>query len=106
MVNAVKDLSDRLEMRVRKSLTVNTKTAGKKSKKKSKKSKTVNSFALIKPNNKQTTQQTTASFTPTNGLTTSNTVSASSVSTKDISSMRNDFVEKQQLVKPKCTKKS
>ena len=99
MTNAVKDLSDRVEMRVRKSLTADTKTTDKKtSKKKSKKSK------AIKPNNTQTTQQqtqqTTTPSTPTNSLPTNNNVSASSFSAKDISDMRNDFVQKQQALQP------
>ena len=99
MTNAVKDLSDRVEMRVRKSLTADTKTTDKKtSKKKSKKSK------AIKPNNTQTTQQqtqqTTTPSTPTNSRPTNNNVSASSFSAKDISDMRNDFVQKQQALQP------
>ena len=99
MTNAVKDLSDRVEMRVRKSLTADTKTTDKKtSKKKSKKSK------AIKPNNTQTTQQqtqqTTTPSTPTNSLPTNNNVSASSFSAKDIIDMRNDFVQKQQALQP------
>ena len=61
MTNAVKDLSDRVEMRVRKSLTADTKTANKKaSKKKAKKSKAIKPFPSIKPNNtQQQTQQST-----------------------------------------------
>ena len=99
MTNAVKDLSDRVEMRVRKSLTADSKTANKKtSKKKSKKSK------AIKHNNTQTTQQqtqqTTTPSTPTNSLPTNNNVSASSFSAKDISDMQNDFVQMQQALQP------
>tara|TARA_B100000315_G_C14416130_1_gene513304 strand:+ start:167 stop:601 length:435 start_codon:yes stop_codon:yes gene_type:complete len=105
MTNAVKDLSDRVEVRVRKSLTADTKTADKKtSKKKSKKSKAIKPFPSIKPNNTQTTkqqtQQTTTPSTPTNSLPTNNNVSASSFSAKDISNMRNDFVQKQQALQP------
>ena len=48
MTNAVKDLSDRVEMRVRKSLTADTKTANKKtSDKKAKKSKAIKPFSSI-----------------------------------------------------------
>ena len=98
MTNAVKDLSDRVEMRVRKSLTSDTKTANKKtSKKKAKKSKAIKPFPSIKPNN---TQQTTAPSTATNSLPTNNNVSASSFSAKDISDMQNDFVQKQQALQP------
>ena len=98
MTNAVKDLSDRVEMRVRKSLTADTKTANKKtSKKKAKKSKAIKPFPSIKPNN---TQQTTTPSTATNSLPTNNSVSTSSFSTKDISDMRNDFVQKQQALQP------
>ena len=105
MTNAVKDLSDRVEMRVRKSLTADTKTADKKtSKNKSKKSKAIKPFPSIKPSNTQTTQQqtqqTTTLSTPTNSLPTNNNVSASSFSAKDISDMRNDFVQKQQALQP------
>ena len=105
MTNAVKDLSDRVEVRVRKSLTADTKTANKKaSKKKAKKSKAIKPFPSIKPNNTQTTkqqtQQTTTPSTPTNSLPTNNNVSASSFSAKDISNMRNDFVQKQQALQP------
>ena len=61
LTTATKDLSDRIEMRVRKSLTADTKTANKKaSKKKAKKSKAIKPFPSIKPNNtQQQTQQTT-----------------------------------------------
>ena len=98
MTNAVKDLSDRVEMRVRKSLTADTKTANKKaSKKKAKKSKAIKPFPSIKPNN---TQQTTTPSTATNSLPKNNSVSTSSFSTKDISDMRNDFVQKQQALQP------
>ena len=98
MTNAVKDLSDRVEMRVRKSLTADTKTANQKaSKKKAKKSKAIKPFPSIKPNN---TQQTTTPSTATNSLPTNNNVSASSFSAKDISDMRNDFVQKQQALQP------
>jgi len=98
MTNAVKDLSDRVEMRVRKSLTADTKTANKKaSKKKAKKSKAIKPFPSIKPNN---TQQTTTPSSATNSLPTNNNVSASSFSAKDISDMRNDFVQKQQALQP------
>ena len=52
MTNAVRDLSNRFEMCVRKSLTADSKKAYKKtSKKKSKKSKAINPFPSIKPNN-------------------------------------------------------
>ena len=70
MTNAVKDLSDRVEMRVRKSLTADTKTANKKaSKKKAKKSNAIKPFPSIKPNNtQQQPQQTTTSSTATNSL--------------------------------------
>lgn len=98
MTNAVKDLSDRVEMRVRKSLAADTKTANKKaSKKKAKKSKAIKPFPSIKPNN---TQQTTTPSTATNSLPTNNNVSASSFSAKDISDMQNDFVQKQQALQP------
>ena len=98
MTNAVKDLSDRVEMRVRKSLTADTKIANKKtSKKKAKKSKAIKTFPSIKPNN---TQQTTTPSTATNSLPTNNNVSASSFSANDISDMRNDFVQKQQALQP------
>ena len=102
MTNAVKDLSDRVEIRVRKSLTADTKTANKKtSKKKAKKSKPIKPFPSIKPNNtQQQTQQTTTPSTATNSLPTNNNVSASSFSAKDISDMRNDLVQKQQAVQP------
>ena len=93
MTNAVKDLSDRVEIRVRKSLTADTKIANKKaSKKKAKKSKAIKPFPSIKP--------TTTSSTATNSLPTNNNVSASSFSAKDISDMRNDFVQKQQALQP------
>jgi len=98
MTNAVKDLSDRVEMRVRKSLTADTKIANKKaSKKKAKKSKAIKPFPSIKPNN---TQQTTTSSPATNSLPSNNNVSASSFSAKDISDMQNDFVQKQQALQP------
>ena len=98
MTNAVKDLSDRVEMRVRKSLTADTKIANQKaSKKKAKKSKAIKPFPSIKPNN---TQQTTTPSSATNSLPTNNNVSSSSFSAKDISDMRNDFVQKQQALQP------
>ena len=102
MTNAVKDLSDRVEMRVRKSLTADTKTANKKtSKNKAKKSKAIKPFPSIKPNNtQQQTQQNTTPSTATNSLPTNNNVSSSSFSAKDISDMRNDFVQKQQALQP------
>ena len=92
MTNAVKDLSDRVEMRVRKSLTADTKIANKKaSKKKAKKSKAIKPFPSIKPNNtQQQTQQTTTPSSATNSLPTNN----------NISDMRNDFVQKQQALQP------
>ena len=98
MTNAVKDLSDRVEMRVRKSLTADTKIANQKaSKKKAKNSKAIKPFPSIKPNN---TQQTTTPSSATNSLPTNNNVSSSSFSAKDISDMRNDFVQKQQALQP------
>ena len=101
MTNAVKDLSDRVEMRVRKSLTADTKTANKKtSKNKAKKSKAIKPFPSIKPNDTQTTQQTKTPFTANNSLPTNNNVSASLFNAKDISDMRNDFVKKQQALQP------
>jgi len=44
--------------------------------------------------------ETTTSSTATNSLPTNNNVSASSFSAKDISDMRNDFVQKQQALQP------
>ena len=98
MTNAVKDLSDRVEMRERKCLTANTKTASEKiRKKKAIKFKVIKPFPSIKPNK---TQQTTTPSTATNSLPTNNSVSTSSLSAKIISDMQNDFVQKQQALQP------
>ena len=71
------------------------------SEKKAKKSKAIKPFPSIKPNNtQQQTQQTTPPSKATNSLPTNNNVSASSFSAKDISDMRNDFVQKQQALQP------
>ena len=91
--SAVKDLSDRIEMRVRKSLVPDDSKAKKVSSKTKSSSKTPKPFPSIKPRqNLPTNNQST--------LPTSNPVSSSSVSAMDISNSQSDFIAKQKALQP------
>ena len=88
LTTATKDLSDRISTRVRKSLQPNDKE--KKKTNKSSTTKTVKSFPSITP----------PPIPKSKNLPTSNTVSSTATSAKDIDNVRNDFTAKQQAVQP------
>jgi hypothetical protein len=89
LTTAVKDLSDRIEMRVRKNINPTDKP--KKTTSKSKKLSAMPKAAI--PKTKHTTSTN-------NGLPTSNPVSSSSVSAKNLDSIRTDFITQQKSVQP------
>ncbi|MDA9214864.1 hypothetical protein N9O86_02675 [Planktomarina temperata] len=89
LTTAVKDLSDRIEMRVRKNINPTDKP--KKTKSKSKKLSAMPKAAI--PKTKPTTSTN-------NSLPTGNSVSASSVSAKDLDNIRTDFITRQKSVQP------
>lgn len=89
LTNAAKDLSDRIEMRVRKNIIPTDKP--KKTTSKSKKLSAMPKGAISK------TKPTTST---NNSLTTGNSVSASSVSAKDLDNIKTDFNNRQKSVQP------
>ena len=92
MANAVKDMSDRIDLRVRKSLQPTDK-AKKKTAKKSKgiaKSKPFPSVKPPQPSISNTTQQATPN----------SAVVSQSFTSKDISDKRNDYLQKQSELQP------
>ena len=92
LTTAVKDLSDRIEMRVRKNINPKDKaTKATKAKSKSKKPSAMPKATI--PKTKPTTSTN-------NGLPTSNPVSSSSVSAKNLDSIRTDFITQQKSVQP------
>ena len=90
--SAVKDLSDRIEMRVRKSTNPNDKGKNKVIKKK----KTTSAF----PKTKFPKLSTASPTQQDKALPTANTVSSKAVSANDINNIKNDFVARQNSVKP------
>ncbi|MDB2584594.1 hypothetical protein N9Y50_08170 [Alphaproteobacteria bacterium] len=88
LTTATKDLSDRISTRVRKSLQPNDKE--KKKTNKSSTAKTVKSFPSITP----------LPIPKSKNLPTSNAVSSTATSAKDIDNVRKDFMAKQQAVQP------
>jgi hypothetical protein len=88
LTTATKDLSDRISTRVRKSLQPNDKE--KKKINKSSTAKTVKSFPSITP----------PPIPKSKNLPTSNAVSSTATSAKDIDNVRKDFMAKQQAVQP------
>ena len=92
MANAVKDMSDRIDLRVRKSLQPTDK-AKKKTTKKSKGFANAKPFPSVKP-----PKPTTA--TPTPQVTPNSAVGSQSFTSKDISDIRNDYLQKQSELQP------
>ncbi len=92
MANAVKDISDRIDLRVRKSLQPTDK-AKKKTAKKSKgiaKAKRLPSVKSPQPSVSNSTQQATPN----------SAVGRHSFTSKDISDIRNDYLQKQSELQP------
>ena len=87
MANAVKDMSDRIDLRVRKSLQPTDK-AKKKTAKKSKGIAQAKPFPLVKPQN-----PTDAALTPRS--TPNSAVGSQSFTSKDIRDIRKDYLQKQ-----------
>jgi len=86
LTTATKDLSDRINTRVAKSLNANDNDAIKYKPNAKSKAKKVKSFPSITPPPKP----------KSNNLPTSNAVSSTSTSANDIQNVRNDFMAKQQ----------
>jgi hypothetical protein len=89
LTTAVKDLSDRIEMRVRKNINPTDKP--KKTKSKSKKLSAMPKAAI--PKTKPTTSTN-------NSLPTGNSVSSSSVRANDLDNIKTDFMTRQKSVQP------
>ena len=92
MANAVKDISDRIDVRVRKSLRPTDK-AKKETAKKSKGIAKTKPFRSVKP-------PTTSAATSTPQATPNSAVGSQSFTSKDISDIRNDYLQKQSELKP------
>ena len=92
MANAVKDMSYRIDLRVRKSLQPSDK-AKKKTTKKSRGIAKAKPFPSVKPS-QPTTSNATSQATP-NGA-----VGSQSFTSKYISDIRNDYLQKQSELKP------
>ena len=92
MANAVKDMSDRIDLRVRKSLQPTDKAK----KKKTKKSK---SFAKAKPFPSVKPPKPTA-ITPQQQATPNSAVGSQAFTSKDISDIRNYYLQKQSELHP------
>ena len=92
MANAVKDMSDRIDLRVRKSLQPTDK-AKKKTTKKSKGIATPKPFPSVKP--PQPTTSNTTSQTTSNSA-----VGSQSFTSRDMSDIRNDYLHKQSELQP------
>jgi hypothetical protein len=89
LTTAVKDLSDRIEMRVRKNTNANDKS--KKGSSKPKKSYAVPKASIPK---------TKPTISTNNSLPKGNSVSSSSVSAKDLDNIRTDLITRQKKVQP------
>ncbi|MDA9949394.1 hypothetical protein N9C16_08430 [Paracoccaceae bacterium] len=89
LTTAVKDLSDRIEMRVRKN--INPKDKSKKGSSKPTKSYDVSKASIPKPMPTRNTN---------NRLPTGSSVSSSSVSAKDLDNIKTDFMTRQKSVQP------
>ena len=92
MANAVKDMSDRIDLRVRKSLQPTDK-AKKKTAKKSKGIAKAKPFPSVKSPQPSTTNATSQA-TPNSGI------GSQSFTSKDISDLRNDYLKKQTELQP------
>ena len=92
MANAVKDMSDRINLRVRKSLQPTDK-AKKKTTKKSKGIAKATPFPSVK-------SPTTSAATPTPQATPISPSGSQSFTSKDISDIRNDYLQKQSELQP------
>lgn len=92
MANAVKDMSDRIDLRVRKSLQPTDK-AKKKIAKKSKGIAKAKPFPSVKPP-QPTTSNATSQTTPNSA------VGSQSFTSKDIGDIRNDYLQKQSELQP------
>ena len=86
MANAVKDMSDKIDLRVRKSLQPTDKAK----KKTAKKAKPFPSVKPLQPSVSNTTQQATPN----------SAVGSQSFTSKDISDIRNDYLQKQSELQP------
>ena len=92
VANAVKDMSDRIDLRVRKSLLQTIKVK-KKTAKKSKSIAKAKPFPSVKP-----AQPTTSNATPQ--ATSNSAVGSQSFTNKDINDIRNDYLQKQSELQP------
>ena len=92
MANAVKDMSDKIDLRVRKSLQPTDK-AKKKTTNKSKGIAKAKPFPSVKP-------PTTSAATSTPQATPNSAVGTQSFTSKDISDIRNDYLQKQSDLQP------
>ena len=92
MANAVKDMSDRIDLRVRKSLQPTDK-AKKKTTKKSKGIAKAKPFPSVKPT-QPSVSNTTQQANPNSA------VGSQSFTSKDISDIRNDYLQKQSELQP------
>ena len=92
MANAVKDMSDRIDLRVRKSLQPTDK-AKKKTTKKSKGIGKAKPFPSVKPPQPSVSNATKQA-------TSNNAVGSQSFTRKDISDIRNDYLQKQSELQP------
>ena len=92
MANAVKDMSDRIDLRVRKSLQPTDK-AKKKTSKKSKGIAKAKPFPSVKP-------LSNSAATPTPQATPNSAVGTQSFTSKDISDICNDYLQKQSELQP------
>ena len=92
LANAVKDMSDRIDLRVRKSLQPTDK-AKKKTSKKSKGIVKVKPFPSVKLQ-QPTTSNATSQSTP------NSVVGSQSFTSTDISEIRNDYLQKQSQLQP------
>ena len=91
--HAIKDLSDRINIRLDKSLYTSDKEKLK-GKKKQSKTSSVKRFPSVKQ------MPIPKPISNANSSATSNAVSSTAISANDINNMRNDFVAKQQAVQP------
>ena len=93
IANAVKDMSDRIDLRVRKSLQPTDK-ANKKTAKKSKDVTKAKPFTSVKPP-QRSVSNTTQQATPIS------VVGSQSFTSRDISDIRSDYLQKQSELQPK-----
>lgn len=92
MANAVKDMSDRIDLRVKKNVQ-STDKATKKTAKKSKAISKAKPFPSIKPRNPQQAN------TPQQAIPNS-AAGSQSITSKDINDIRNDFLQKKSELQP------